>query len=84
MQFQHGCLSKNTFEFFWCVFARKREGHEPMSKNYRGGGLYRCCIQTLMDTIFENDPKEEDKLPCDYCDSSLIYKNDAWEWNKDG
>ena len=55
-----------------------------MSKNYRGGGLYRCCIQTLMDTIFENDPKEEDKLPCDYCDSSLIYKNDAWEWNKDG
>lgn len=50
----------------------------------RIGGLMRCCLATLdRDTIKRTDmPKEDDVLPCDHCSSSMVFHDNAWEWNR--
>lgn len=51
---------------------------------YRPGGLMRCCTLTL--ALAYESPRdaaaEEDKLPCRYCSSTMIFTSGAWEWDK--
>ena len=49
----------------------------------RQGGLMRCCIQTIVD--FDTDgmvPEENTSMGCKWCDSSVIYRDGAWEWDR--
>jgi len=55
----------------------------------RQGGLMRCCLLTLArwhgEANREGDmlPSEEgDIMTCDFCSSSMIFIDEAWEWNK--
>lgn len=49
------------------------------------GGLFRCCIMSLENTILEDEPKEGDIIKCmyKYCTNSMIYQGDGWKWNRD-
>lgn len=64
--------------------------HEPGFKEYQNlthayapGGLMRCCIATIDRRAGEGAPVVGEVLPCDYCDSSVIYDVSAWRWNHD-
>lgn len=54
----------------------------------RQGGLMRCCLLTLAEYMapiqaeIVQQPQEGNLLPCRYCNSSMIFTEDAWEWNK--
>lgn len=59
----------------------------PEFYRLRIGGVLRCCAETLNETVFESPPKEGDTLHCKYHTdeiSSLIFRDGAWEWNKEG
>lgn len=48
----------------------------------RPGGVMRCCIATLEKrALSASPPAEGEKLPCDYCSASLVYRDGAWEWD---
>lgn len=53
----------------------------------RKDGVMRCCIATLSD--YEgldgngHEMNEGTVLSCKYCQSSLIVRDGAWEWNRD-
>ena len=49
----------------------------------RPGGVMRCCVATLEKRALDNPPYEGERLPCDYCSSALIYRDGAWEWERD-
>lgn len=62
---------------------------DPQLYQVRQGGLTRCCLLTLGRrhgaTDLEGDllhGEEGEILPCDYCNSSMIFTEGAWEWNK--
>jgi hypothetical protein len=50
----------------------------------RPGGLMRCCVATLEQTMGTgDDPKEGDELLCVYCKNlggGMVFKDGAWEW----
>ena len=48
----------------------------------RPGGVMRCCIATLEKRMASGPPHEGELLPCDHCSSGLIYRDGAWEWNR--
>ena len=49
----------------------------------RPGGLIRCCILTIEEDSPKN-PAEGEKIKCRYCSSgTMIFKNGAWEWDKE-
>lgn len=47
-------------------------------------GLMRCCLKTLEDRmpLCADEPKEGEKLPCDYCTSRMVFHDGAWEWDR--
>lgn len=50
----------------------------------RQGGVMRCCVATLWLRMLEERPPEEgEKLPCKWCSSGLIYRDGAWEWDRE-
>jgi len=45
------------------------------------GGLMRCCTETWDEKV-ENVPQEEGQIiPCNWCESSMIFKDGTWRWN---
>lgn len=50
----------------------------------RVGGLMRCCLATLDAAMAARTelPKEGEVLPCAHCTSSMVFNNEAWEWNR--
>lgn len=46
------------------------------------GGLLRCCIQTLNKRTKPAADKEV--VQCEYCDHRMVYRNEAWEWLREG
>lgn len=58
-----------------------------MTKSYKvlPGGLMRCCIATLeerMPTCAE-EPKDGERLACRYCRNKMIFRDGAWQWDRD-
>lgn len=49
----------------------------------RPGGVMRCCIATLEIRTTKGPPEEGETLPCQWCSSGLIYRDGAWEWDRD-
>lgn len=47
----------------------------------RIGGVMRCCAETLNTTQVREVAGEV--LKCKYCSSSLIFRDGAWEWNRE-
>jgi uncharacterized protein (DUF1810 family) len=50
-------------------------------KALRIGGVMRCCVETLNTTQVREVAGEV--LKCKYCSSSLIFRDGAWEWNRE-
>ena len=50
----------------------------------RGGGVMRCCGESL--DAYESNPNciqsEGTKIDCLYCPSGLIVRDGAWEWDQ--
>lgn len=46
---------------------------------YRMGGLMRCCIASLV--RHPTPGAEGDVIPCEYCPSTIRFRDGAWEWN---
>lgn len=51
----------------------------PNTIPVRIGGLLRCCTGTLH--AYDGPEDEETVLPCQWCSSSMIVRDGAWEWN---
>jgi hypothetical protein len=49
----------------------------------RQGGVMRCCIATLSARVEDGPPVEGERLACLYCSSGLIYRDGAWEWDRE-
>lgn len=54
------------------------------SHTIRPGGVMRCCIDTWLKRSHNGEPpREGEKLPCEYCSSGLVYREGAWEWDRE-
>jgi hypothetical protein len=51
----------------------------------RHGGLMRCCLATLQDRMATcaPDPKEDEAIKCSHCNNFMVFRNDAWEWDRE-
>jgi hypothetical protein len=45
------------------------------------GGLMRCCIETWDEKVKDAPQTEGQIIPCNWCESSMIFKDGAWRWN---
>ena len=45
------------------------------------GGLMRCCTGTWDEKVKDVPQTEGQIIPCNYCESSMIFKDGAWRWN---
>ena len=48
----------------------------------RQGGLFRCCLASLEETELSDPPKEEDKISCSYCGTTMSLKKGSWGWDE--
>lgn len=89
-----GCCAPDTFRRNQTMENSKPLVHtgapgDEQTYQVRQGGLMRCCLLTLgrrhSATDLEGDllhGEEGEILPCNYCNSSMVFTQGAWEWNK--
>lgn len=55
-----------------------------MEYKVRQGGLMRCCLASLDEAMeaATSPPEEGNTLRCKYCSNSMIFVNDAWQWDR--
>lgn len=48
------------------------------------GGLLRCCLATLEETMATRAtlPVDGEKLRCRYCKNGMIFSASAWRWDQ--
>ncbi len=61
------------------MMTMKLAGNYPIKQ----GGLWRCCIQTIMDTVFESPPEEGHKIECKQCRGWIQLHESFWQWAPD-
>lgn len=62
--------------------------HDEQEYVVRQGGLMRCCLLTLKDWYLHLEEPgggltlEGKVLPCRFCNSSMVFVQGGWEWNR--
>lgn len=45
----------------------------------KDGGLFRCCIETIMKWGFEVAPEEGHKIQCEHCQAHIVLYKGFWQ-----